>query len=94
MNHRSHQAQHASSALKLQQRGPVGVETIEHLGMDYSPHSVRTTVPSSFVTGLPGEILLPTRTTRFTFGGSFVTPASFKTGSMPDKSLGAVPENR
>ena len=29
-----------------------------------SPQSVRTTVPSAFVTGFPGEILLPTSTTR------------------------------
>ena len=29
-----------------------------------SPHRVRTTVPSGFLTGLPGEILLPTSTTR------------------------------
>lgn len=33
-----------------------------------SPHNVRTTVPSGLVTGLPGEILVPTSTTRFTAG--------------------------
>ena len=52
-----------------------------------SPHSVRTTVPSGFVTGLPGEILLPTSTTRFAVG-SFLTPASCSTASMPASSLG------
>ena len=36
-----------------------------------SPQSVRTTVPSGLVTGLPGEILLPTSTTRRA-AGSFL----------------------
>ena len=52
-----------------------------------SPHSVRTTVPSGFVTGLPGEILLPTSTTRFAFG-RLLTPASASTASTPGSSLG------
>jgi len=58
-----------------------------------SPHSVRTTVPSGLVTGLPGEIRFPTSTTRRTFG-SALTPTSCITASMPASSLGAVPENR
>ena len=52
-----------------------------------SPQSVRTTVPSDFFTGLPGEILLPTNTTRLAVG-SLLVPASFSTASMPASSLG------
>jgi len=69
---------------------------------------VRTTVPSGLVTGFPGEILLPTSTTRFTPGNAGILPAfgascrleagapraSFKTSSMPASSVGAMPENK
>ena len=58
-----------------------------------SPHSVRTTVPSSFVVGLPGEMRLPTSTTRLT-SGSFATPASRISASTPASSVGAMPEHR
>ena len=58
-----------------------------------SPHNVRTTVPSGFVTGLPGEMRLPTRTTRFTFG-NVDTPASRISASTPASSLGATSEHR
>jgi len=58
-----------------------------------SPQSVRTTVPSGFVTGLPGEILLPTKTTRRIAGRSF-TPASVITASIPANSCGDTPEKR
>src|SRR5690606_2013121 len=58
-----------------------------------SPQSVRTTVPSLLVTGLPGEILLPTSTTRFPFG-RILPPASASTASTPASSLGEAPENK
>ena len=34
VDHRRHQAQHAAGALELHQRGPVGVEPVEHFRMD------------------------------------------------------------
>ena len=59
-----------------------------------SPHSVRTTVPSGFVTGLPGEILLPTSTTRFTFGSVVDSGLLQHARRCRASSPGAVPENR
>jgi hypothetical protein len=50
-----------------------------------SPHNVFMTVPSGFVTGLPGEILFPTNTTRRPVG-SEVAPASLITASIPASS--------
>ena len=58
-----------------------------------SPQRVRTTVPSGLVTGLPGEILFPTKTTRRALG-SFSQAASRITASMPTSSLGGRPPNR
>ena len=58
-----------------------------------SPHNVRTTVRSDFVTGLPGEILLPTSTTRFVFG-RVLTPASATRASIPARLPGSTPEKR
>jgi len=43
--------------------------------------SVRTTVPSGLVTGLPGEILLPTSTTRRATG-SVILPAEASTAEQ------------
>jgi len=58
-----------------------------------SPQRVRTIVPSGLVTGLPGEMRLPTSTTRFTLG-SRVTSASLRTSSIPRSSPVAAPEKR
>jgi hypothetical protein len=54
---------------------------------------VRTTVPSGLVDGLPGEILLPTSTTRRAVG-ILLAPAADITSSMPASSVGAMPEKR
>src|SRR5438552_1694122 len=35
MDHRRHQAQHTARALELHQRGPVGIEPVEDLRMDW-----------------------------------------------------------
>ena len=54
-----------------------------------SPHSVRTTVPSGFLTwGLPGEILLPTSTTRLTAGQRLVDARFLQHRVDPGQFLG------
>ena len=59
-----------------------------------SPQSVRTTVPSGLVVGLPGEILLPTSTTRRAVG-SVLAPASCQHRVDADQlASAAMPENR
>jgi hypothetical protein len=84
-------AQHVAGAGRLL---VVGLDTCKRLfaaklPRKLTPKGSHHSAVSRLVEGLPGEILLPTRTTRLVVG-SFFTPASCITTSMPTSSVGAI----